>query len=139
MMSLFGSALRQIEINHEGMQSLDWAIVIGFIVVLTGVLLYCNRYMRNAADFLQYAVLKCAGTHDAAKLDESIYLKCRKNGETSLFNLIKYCLKSRKLVFSLKYTAPAVSVVLDELYDELAKSINSIDSGRLMRHWLKFN
>ena len=94
---------------------------------------------RNAADFLQYAVLKCAGTHDAAKLDESIYLKCRKNGETSLFNLIKYCLKSRKLVFSLKYTAPAVSVVLDELYDELAKSINSIDSGRLMRHWLKFN
>ena len=60
-MSLFGSALRQIEINHEGMQSLDWAIVIGFIVVLTGVLLYCNRYMRNAADFL--AANRCAGRY----------------------------------------------------------------------------
>ncbi len=61
MISLLGSALRQVDINTAGMQTLDWAIVIGFIVLLTGVLLYCNRYMRNAADFL--AANRCAGRY----------------------------------------------------------------------------
>ena len=62
MISVLGSAaLRQVEINHNGMMPLDWAIVIGFIVLLTGVLIYCNRYMRNAADFL--AANRCAGRY----------------------------------------------------------------------------
>ena len=51
-MSLFGAAVRQVEINYNGMSVLDWSIVVGFIVVLVGTLIYCNRYMRNAADFL---------------------------------------------------------------------------------------
>lgn len=61
MMSLFGAVLRQVEINQNGMQTLDWAIVIGMIVVLTGILLYCNKYMRSAADFL--AANRCAGRY----------------------------------------------------------------------------
>ena len=60
-MSLFGAVLRQVEINQNGMQTLDWAIVIGMIVVLTGILLYCNKYMRSAADFL--AANRCAGRY----------------------------------------------------------------------------
>ena len=61
MLTLFGAAMRQVEINHSGMQTLDWVIVIGAIALLTGVLLYCNRYMRNAADFL--AANRCAGRY----------------------------------------------------------------------------
>lgn len=60
-MSLIGALTRQVEINQSGMQLLDWTIVIGFIVFLTGVLLYCNRYTRNAADFL--AANRCAGRY----------------------------------------------------------------------------
>ena len=59
MWDLVGAAMRSI--NHEGMQTLDWVIVIGMIVFLISVLLYCNRYMRNAADFL--AASRCAGRY----------------------------------------------------------------------------
>ena len=61
MMPFFGAVLRQVEINYSGLQVLDWAIVIGMIVLLTGVLLYCNHYTRNVADFL--AANRCAGRY----------------------------------------------------------------------------
>ena len=57
---VLGAAMRQIKIN-PGMQTLDWCIIIGMIVFLISVLLYCNRYMRNAADFL--AASRCAGRY----------------------------------------------------------------------------
>ncbi|MCI5778263.1 MAG: sodium:solute symporter [Lentisphaeria bacterium] len=60
MTEIFCSAARQIKIN-PGMQTLDWTIVIGMIVFLIAVLLYCNNYMRNAADFL--AASRCAGRY----------------------------------------------------------------------------
>lgn len=60
-MPLLGAAVRQVEINYNGMSALDWSIVVGFIVILVGTLLYCNRYMRNAADFL--AANRCAGRY----------------------------------------------------------------------------
>ena len=59
MLDLFCSGMRQVVINRAGMQPLDWVIVIGMIAFLIGILLYCNRYMRNAADFL--AANRCAG------------------------------------------------------------------------------
>ena len=57
---VLGAAMRQVRIN-PGMQTLDWCIIIGMIALLIGVLLYCNRYMRNAADFL--AASRCAGRY----------------------------------------------------------------------------
>jgi len=60
MFGVLGAAMRQIRIN-PGMQTLDWCIIIGMIVFLIAVLLYCNRYMRNAADFL--AASRCAGRY----------------------------------------------------------------------------
>ena len=61
MSFVLGAAMRQVVPNTAGMQPLDWVIVIGMIVLLTGILLYCNRYMRNAADFL--AANRCAGRY----------------------------------------------------------------------------
>lgn len=57
--ALFAAAAK-IRIN-PGMMPLDWAIVIGMITVLVGILVYCNRFMRNAADFL--AASRCAGRY----------------------------------------------------------------------------
>lgn len=48
-------------VPNPGMQTLDWAIVIGMIALLVGVLFYCNKFMRNAADFL--AASRCAGRY----------------------------------------------------------------------------
>ncbi len=60
MFDIFGTAMRTITIN-PGMQMLDWVIVFGVIIFLIAILFYCNRYMRNAADFL--AASRCAGRY----------------------------------------------------------------------------
>lgn len=59
MYSLFASAVK-VNVN-PGMTMLDWAIVAGMIVLLVGVLLYSNRFLHNAADFL--AASRCAGRY----------------------------------------------------------------------------
>lgn len=44
-----------------GMNYLDWAIVIGLIVLLIGVLIFCQKYIKSTADFL--AANRCAGRY----------------------------------------------------------------------------
>ena len=56
--SLLGAA---VKINYAGMQTLDWAIVVGIMAFMVLILIYCNRFMRNAADFL--AASRCAGRY----------------------------------------------------------------------------
>jgi len=46
---------------NPGMQSVDWAIIGGMILLLLGLLVYCSRYTRNAADFL--AANRCASRY----------------------------------------------------------------------------
>ena len=60
-MLLWGVAQREVAINYQGMYALDWAIIIGMVVLLIGGLIYCQRYVRNAADFL--AANRCAGRY----------------------------------------------------------------------------
>ncbi len=57
----FGAVQREVAINYLGMQTLDWSIIIGMIILLIGILIYCQRYVRNAADFL--AANRCAGRY----------------------------------------------------------------------------
>ena len=57
--TLFAAA-QAVKIN-QGMMPLDWGIIITMIVVLIAILIYCNRFMRNAADFL--AASRCAGRY----------------------------------------------------------------------------
>ena len=47
-------------VNH-GMQLLDWCIVAGLWALLIAVLIYCQRYIKNSADFL--AAGRCAGRY----------------------------------------------------------------------------
>ena len=58
MYSLLAAA--SVNVN-EGMSWLDWSIVAVMIVLLIGILLYCNRFMHSAADFL--AASRCAGRY----------------------------------------------------------------------------
>lgn len=57
-MDLFLASMVKV---NQGMNLLDWSIVGAMIVLLVGVLLYCNRYMQSAADFL--AASRCAGRY----------------------------------------------------------------------------
>ncbi|MBR7104917.1 MAG: sodium:solute symporter [Lentisphaeria bacterium] len=57
--TLFAAA-QAVKIN-QGMMPLDWGIIITMIVALIAILIYCNRFMRNAADFL--AASRCAGRY----------------------------------------------------------------------------
>ena len=43
------------------MGTVDWAIVIGLILVLVGALFFCQRFVRSTADFL--AANRCAGRY----------------------------------------------------------------------------
>ncbi|MBE6391181.1 MAG: sodium:solute symporter [Lentisphaerae bacterium] len=46
---------------NQGMTWFDWSIVGAMILLLIGILMYCNRYMQSAADFL--AASRCAGRY----------------------------------------------------------------------------
>ena len=95
---------------------------------------------KNAARFLQAALLKSAETQDPRQLTRALYLKCRRKRETSLLNLIKYCLKTRSAVFSLKYSSPAVVLLLEDLFKELSSGPKVLDrNGKLFRQWQIFN
>ena len=75
---------------------------------------------------------KCIDTYD----------KCRKHGEISLKNFIKYCIKSRLLPLKnwQYYTMPAVAVLANEVYGELANmQEKSISQSKLFRQWQIFN
>ena len=56
-----GAASCSVAVNDVGMRFPDWMIVIGMILLMLGILVYCNRYMRNVADFL--AANRCAGRY----------------------------------------------------------------------------
>ena len=46
---------------NAGMSLLDWSIVAGMILLMIFILLYCNRFLHSAADFL--AASRCAGRY----------------------------------------------------------------------------
>ncbi len=51
-----------VKVNvNQGMAPLDWMIVGGMVILMIGILLYCNRFLHNAADFL--AASRCAGRY----------------------------------------------------------------------------
>lgn len=61
MSPFFAVAMRQVAVNTQGMHTLDWMMLLGTIAILLGVLIYCSKFMRNAADFL--AASRCAGRY----------------------------------------------------------------------------
>ncbi|MBE6366553.1 MAG: hypothetical protein E7052_01420 [Lentisphaerae bacterium] len=96
----------------------------------------------EAGDFFRQGILRCAGAAQPGELAEKLYFCSRKAGETSLKNYAKYCVKTRSVVLHdwRKYTLPAVSNILPDLYEALQAEPEKFDwQGKLYRHWLIFN
>ena len=70
------------------------------------------------------------------------YDNCKKSGEVSLTNYIKYCIKSRALPLRnwRYYTMPPVAVLADMVYWELENMPDkAVEQSKLYRQWLIFN
>ena len=96
-------------------------------------------FWDNVRDFLLDSIKRCAGEED---FREGIFKNCCKNGEVSMENLLKYCIKSRSLPWgSWKYcTMPPVAVMLNDLVAALQSMPEAIDQkSKLYQHWLIFN
>ena len=117
-----------------------------------GVLFKCSPHRRkkedmisfwnSVRDFYREGMLRCAGVTEKEKLKEALYIRCCKNGEISLKNYMKYCIKTRTLPLAAGkiFTVPAVVAILPELYAALDCMPEEIDrTGRLFRHWQIFN
>ena len=68
--------------------------------------------------------------------------ECKKHGEISLKNFIKYCIKSRSLPLAnwKYYTMPPAAVLTDEVYSALSRvPEKNISESKLYQQWLIFN
>ena len=98
-----------------------------------------KSFWNVVRDFFQAAVVRCAQTND---VHTGIYCRCAENGELSLKNYVKYCIKSRSLPILAwnYYTMPTVAVLVVSVYIALTRMPEKIDrQGELYRHWLIFN
>ena len=99
-----------------------------------------NAFWNVVRDFFQAAVVRCS--KDRKDPHSGIYCRCAENGELSLKNFIKYCIKSRSLPFLAwnYYTMPAVAVLVVDVYIALSKMPGkNISESKLYRQWLIFN
>ena len=70
------------------------------------------------------------------------YEECKKRGEISLKNFIKYCVKSRSLPLKNQryYTMPPVAILANEVYRELGNMPpENVSQSKLFQQWLIFN
>ena len=98
-----------------------------------------TAFWNSIRDFFCEMLLCCAGN---GNLRCALYDRCRKSGELSLKNFVKYCLKSR--TFPLKnwkfYTMPATAVLLEDVYSALKTMPEKTDrKSKLYQLWLIFN
>ena len=73
---------------------------------------------------------------------DDTYKECKKRGEISLINLIKYCVKSRSLPLKnwRYYTMPPVAILANRVYHELGNmSMGNVSQSKLFQQWLIFN
>jgi hypothetical protein len=72
----------------------------------------------------------------------AIWQQCKKHGEISLKNYIKYCIKSRTVpLWNWKcYTMPAVAILANEVFEKLDKLPPiAVSKSKLYQQWLIFN
>ncbi len=104
-----------------------------------------NREMAQNLNELYLAVLemfKECMEIICGKNCDLIYLHCKKHGENSLKNYIKYCLKSRSFPLTnwKYYTMPAAALLLKDVFAALGKMPGRTDeNGKLYQYWLIFN
>ena len=99
-----------------------------------------SEFWNSARNFFRDTIRQAAG--GGADLYEGFFKCCRQNGELSLKNYIKYCIKSHTLPLAAwKYhTMPAVALLAADIYTALSEMPEKVDNTmKLYRHWLIFN
>ena len=99
-----------------------------------------KSFLNSVRDFLQAAVIRCAG--EGENIRDGIFCRCRKSGELSLKNYIKYCIKSRSLPLGKwkYYTIPQAAVLVEDVFSALNDMPEKMDEqNKLYQHWLIFN
>ena len=99
-----------------------------------------NAFWNVVRDFFQAAVVRCS--KDRKDPHSGIYCRCAENGELSLKNFVKYCIKSRSLPLMAwrYYTMPTVAVLAVDVYLALNKMPGkNISESKLYQQWLIFN
>lgn len=96
-----------------------------------------NRNWSAVRELFRSSIAEICGEYGA-----DLYSKCKDSGETSLKNLLKYCIKCR--TFPVKdwrwYTMPTVAALIPELDRTLgAMPGEKIINRKLYQHWLIFN
>ena len=95
-------------------------------------------FWNSVRDFYRAAALHCSG--DSKDFHHGIFMRCHKDGELSIANCIKYCIKSRSLPLMAwkHYTMPAPAILVIPVCAALNKMPQKIDE-QLYQHWLIFN
>ncbi|MBO5307183.1 MAG: hypothetical protein J6C40_04185 [Lentisphaeria bacterium] len=96
-----------------------------------------DKQWRSVRDMFIHCMAEIGGNNG-----DALYRQCESSGEVSLKNFMKYCVKCRTFPESAwkLHTAPAVAVLLPELYRTLKDMHSkSICSSKLYRQWLIFN
>ena len=99
-------------------------------------------FWNSVRDLFQFALRSVSGGAEYKDFCSEIYTRCRKGGETSLKNYIKYCIKSRSMPLkNWKYhTVPAAALLAAEISPALNTMPEKIDKqSKLYRQWLIFN
>lgn len=91
-------------------------------------------FLEDVHKFYNESILAVSGAETSRQIDRGCYVRCRKSGELSIFNYVKFCIKTRILHIPERFLfMPPVAAVLCLLYDR-----TSYDA-KLYHYWLKFN
>lgn len=91
-------------------------------------------YVSRVSEFFQSGVLAVSQADSVENIRYGIWKKCRSSGEYTIFNLFRYCLKTRRVDGGISFLkmAPA-AVVLCRLFDK------DVPREQLLGEWQKFN
>ncbi len=90
-------------------------------------------FLQETKEFFQASVLDIANVDCMEELRCGIWRKCKNSGETTLFNFIKYCMKTGRFhADRYAFMPPAATVLCNLCNGTMSKDV-------LYRQWLKFN
>jgi hypothetical protein len=100
-----------------------------------------TQLWQSAKKFYLEMFLKVVDSANGDDLAKKIYKKCKKSGELSLLNYIKYVVKSFSIPIEIGFfSMPHAAVLIPQVFAELANGEGRLDlEGDLYKKWLKFN
>lgn len=91
-------------------------------------------FLEEVKEFFQASVLAVSGASSVSEIRQAMWERCRRAGELSWLNYVKYCVKTRKFHGCSKFLRmPTATIVLCKLFDK------DVCGAELYDQWMKFN